>query len=119
LLTGGVDITTILKTVLEGRSHFEPISILILTGGTTTIEDQEPLIDLILCTERQLERASELKLSFVQVGDDEKSTAFLQALVPTLLERGMQKNIVDVTTHHDLRGSKLANKLGCLFNTEY
>lgn len=119
VMKGVVNIATILQRLLDSRSTFEPISILILTGGNTTLERQAPLIDLILSTEKKLDRASQLKLSFVQVGDDETSTAFLQALLPTLLASGMQKNIVDVTTHQDLRGRKLAEVLGCLFNSEY
>mmetsp|Transcript_11040 Transcript_11040/g.15195 ORF Transcript_11040/g.15195 Transcript_11040/m.15195 type:complete len:371 (+) Transcript_11040:52-1164(+) len=118
-IKGALNFSAILKKVLDARSAFEPMSVLIVTGGSTTLEKQAPLIDLIVSTDKELQRASQLKLSFVQVGDDEGSTKFLQDLRPTLIARGMQKDIVDVTTHYDLRGSNLVSVLGYLFNNIY
>jgi predicted metal-dependent peptidase len=102
---GGTDFIPVLTDVFD--RHFKsdkPSTVLVFTDGEPSEgeEGQKALAKLLVATANRLEGDSELGISFVQIGNDPKASAFLKKLDDDLVKVGAKFDIVDTKTCDDL-----------------
>lgn len=82
---------------------------MVVTDGEPN--DEQAVIDVIIQATQTLENETELRVSFIQVGDDLMATQFLETLDDKLHEVGAQFDICDTTTIEDLADTSLTDIL--------
>ena len=86
-------------------------AILVLTDGEP--DDEAAVARVIVDASKKLDRDEEVAIQFIQIGRDQKATAFLQRLDDQLVSQGAKFDIVDtllITDVEDLTPAELIEK---------
>jgi len=113
--TGGTTLAPALQAAFD--EHFakasdskkEGTTILVVTDGEPT--DKPEVTKTIIAAANRLGKDEELAVSFIQVGQDEKSRDYLKSLDDDLTKQGAKFDIVDTLTMQELGTKTLAEVL--------
>ena len=106
-LTGGRYLNDLLKGIIADGSQLSPSSVLILLGGLPS--ESEEALQLLL--EASSKSDVNVRLSFVQVGDDASAKEWLESLA----SKPELRRFVDITTLTSMRGKWLSEVVDFLF----
>eukprot|EP00994_Dinema_validum_P008013 NODE_699_length_1414_cov_208.271062_g518_i0.p1 GENE.NODE_699_length_1414_cov_208.271062_g518_i0~~NODE_699_length_1414_cov_208.271062_g518_i0.p1 ORF type:complete len:402 (+),score=134.60 NODE_699_length_1414_cov_208.271062_g518_i0:79-1206(+) len=117
---GSTNLADVLQAAFD--DHFEgtrrATTILVVTDGEP--DSREPVKEAIVNAANKSSSASDLRISFIQIGNDAKATAFLKELDDDLEVEGVCKHdIVDTINFADMAGQSFDEYMkDCLKNCE-
>jgi len=85
-----------LQRKAAGKTHANGEAIFVVTDGEP--DDQKKVAQVIVNTTKRLTSPNELNITFIQVGKDDRATAFLNRLDDDLEKEGAKYDIVDTIT---------------------
>ena len=121
--SGGTNLAGVLDDALghyfrrraSGQAKKSGEIFVVVTDGEP--DDQRAVMKTIIDATRQLTRADEIGISFLQVGSDASATRFLKALDDELTRAGARFDIVDTMTLDEMEDRSLKDVLlGALFD---
>jgi uncharacterized protein with von Willebrand factor type A (vWA) domain len=93
----------------SGESNHNGETILVITDGEP--DDRRAVIDVIVTATQKMEKDEELGISFIQVGNDQAATLFLQTLDDQLEDVGAKFDICDTVTIEEMGNMTLSEVL--------
>jgi uncharacterized protein with von Willebrand factor type A (vWA) domain len=114
---GGTDLAAVLQHAFGGyfqrkaaaKGKVRPETILVVTDGEP--DDPRAVMRVVVDASRRVETSDELRVSFVQVGNDPRATRFLKVLDEDLTAAGAGLDICSTVTLDDMEDLGLADVL--------
>jgi uncharacterized protein with von Willebrand factor type A (vWA) domain len=93
----------------SGEANHNGETILVITDGEP--DDRRAVIDVIIAATQKMDKDEELGISFIQVGNDQAATLFLQTLDDQLEDVGAKFDICDTVTIEEMGNMTLSEVL--------
>lgn len=112
---GSTDTAGVLKYVLDdyfarnSKGGAKPITILCVTDGEPT--DPIAVEKVIIDATKKMTADEQIGISFIQIGNDQRATAYLKNLDDGLQAKGAKWDIVDTKTSAEIENMKLVDVL--------